>query len=337
MRRAAPGTWPWLGAALALLIAWADPQWPQTQPRWEHVVIVDITQSMNTRDMQVPVVGAAPAATAADSRLAFVRHALQRAVSDLPCGSTLGLGVFTEYRSLLLLAPLEVCSHYDELLAVIGRIDGRMAWASSSEVARGVESALQVTLRASKDAASAPSLVFISDGHESPPLRGGALPTIELPQQQQPPAGWIAGVGGDEPMPIPKFDPTGRALGFWRADEVMQTDPVSLGRTVGGAVQTLVDADGKPVEVFRASGLEHLSSLKEPHLRAVAQATGLQYQRLVGAGDLSAMMRAPALARPVQATTSWRWLPALAALLLLARPFLPRRTPSDSQRKADPP
>ncbi len=346
--RLSPGTLPWLGAALALLVAWADPQWPKTQPLWQHVAMIDITQSMNTRDMQVPVAGGG-GAMAADSRLAFVRHALQRAVADLPCGSTLGLGVFTEYRSLLLLAPLEVCSHYDELLAVIGRIDGRMAWASSSEVTRGVESALRVADRlalestkgrsrvdsspsgggggplpppggAHKDKANAPSLIFITDGHESPPLRGGVLPTIELPQRPAP--GWLVGVGGDTPMAIPKFDPAGRALGFWEPHEVMQTDGVSLGRTVGGAQQTLVDADGKPVEVFRGSGIEHLSSLKEAHLQRVARATGLQYRRVVGAGDLSAMMRAQALSRPVRATASWRWLPALAALLLLVWPFI---------------
>jgi mxaL protein len=325
MQRLSPGTWPWLGAALALLIAWADPKGPTTQPLWQHVAVIDITQSMNTRDMQVPVAGGG--AMVADSRLAFARHALQRALADLPCGSTLGLGVFTEYRALLLLAPLEVCSHYDELLAVIGRIDGRMAWASSSEVTRGVESALRVAdYLAMKDDASAPSLIFITDGHESPPLRGGALPTIELPQRPAP--GWIAGVGGDAPMAIPKFDPAGRALGFWEPHEVMQTDGMSLGRTVGGAQQTLVEADGKPLEVFRGSGIEHLSSLKEQHLQRVAQATGLQYRRVVGAGDLSAMMRAQALARPVRASASWRWLPALAALLLLVWPFfafVPRR------------
>jgi mxaL protein len=316
--RAPAGTWPWLVAALALLLAWADPKWPQTQQRWQHIVIVDITQSMNTRDMQLPLPGGG-GAVANESRLAFVRQALQRALADLPCGSSLGLGVFTEYRSLLLLAPLEVCAHYDELLAVIGRLDGRMAWASSSEVARGVESALQVA----NQVAAKPSVVFISDGHEAPPLRGGALPTITLPPH--PAAGWVAGVGGDTPMPIPKFDPTGRALGYWQADEVMQTDPVSLGRTVGGARQTLVDTDGSPLEVFRASGLEHLSSLKEAHLQVVAQATGLQYRRLRDSADLSAIMRAPQLARALRVPVSWRWLPALAALLLLVWPFLPRR------------
>jgi mxaL protein len=303
----APGTWQWLGAALALLLAWADPQATLTRRRLELFMVVDITQSMNTRDMSL--------AGTDTSRLAFTLAALQRAVAALPCGSRVALGVFTEYRSLPLLAPLEVCAHHEELLAVIERIDGRMAWASSSEVARGVESALQVA----QQLAGRPSLVFVSDGHESPPLRGGQLPTLELPAL---PSGIVLGVGGDLPAPIPKIDPLGRVLGIWEADEVMQSDPMSLGRTVGGARQSLVNSDGSALEVFQASGQEHLSSLKEPHLRELAQVAGLDYRRLRDVADLSAVLRESALARPVRSAVSWRWLPLLAALLLIVWPFV---------------
>jgi mxaL protein len=100
-----------VAAAVLLVLAWADPKALRTQQRWHHLAFVDVTQSMNTLDM--PQAGSTSTAVAADSRLAFTRRALQRALADLPCGSKLGLGIFTEYRSLLLLAPLEVCAHYD--------------------------------------------------------------------------------------------------------------------------------------------------------------------------------------------------------------------------------
>lgn len=309
------GSVPLIVAALALLLAWVDPALPRTQQRWQHVVFVDITQSMNARDMLLPVAGGGGARDL-DSRLAFVRASLRRAFDELPCGSSVGLGVFTEYRALLLLAPLEVCAHYDELVGVSERIDGRMAWASSSEIARGVESAIKVA----DQVAGRPSVVFVSDGQEAPPLRGGVLPTIELPPR--PARGWVLGVGGDTPVPIPKLDPTGRSLGVWQAHEVMQSDPTSLGITPGGVRRDLVDADGRPVEVFAGSGLEHLSSLREPHLRAVAQAVGLGYRRLAAPGDLSAALRAPELSRPVRAAVSWRWLPLLLALAALLYPYL---------------
>jgi mxaL protein len=312
------GTWAWLGAAAALLLAWTDPQTVQTRQRFELFVVVDITQSMNTRDMRLP--GAVGRDAGGDaSRLGFVRAALQRALPALPCGSRVALGVFTEYRALPLLAPLEVCAHHEELLAAIERIDGRMAWASSSEVARGVESGLQVA----HQLAGQPALVFVSDGHESPPLRGGQLPPMTLPAPLAgTAAGVVLGVGGDVPVPIPKIDPLGRVLGTWEADEVMQTDPMSLGRTAGGARQSLVNSDGSALEVFQASGQEHLSSLKEPHLRALAQAAGLEYRRLRDTADVSAALNASALARPVRSAVSWRWVPALAALLLLVWPFV---------------
>ena len=313
-----PRLWPLPLAALLLLVALWNPSAPRTQQRWMHLAFVDITQSMNTLDMPAPGATAVPPGGVGDSRLGFTRRALQRTLAELPYGSQLGLGVFSEYRSVLLLTPLEVCANYEELFAVIERIDGRLAWAGASEVWRGVESAMQVASLVQ----GKPSVVFISDGHEAPPLRGSQRIELELPQHAPP--GWIAGVGGDVPMSIPKFDPNGRALGVWQADEVLQSDPASLGRTVGGARQTLVDADGKPIEVLAGSGIEHLSSLREPHLRSLAEGGGLQYLRLRQPGDLSTALRAQSLARLVTSDASWRWLPALLALALMLWPLLRR-------------
>lgn len=311
------GTLPWLVAAALLLLAWWDPRLPRTEQRWQHVVFIDITQSMNARDMLLPVPGGGGARDV-DSRLAFIRASLRRAFDELPCGSSVGLGVFTEYRSLLLLAPLEVCDHYDELVGVTARIDGRMAWAASSEITRGAESAVKVA----DQVAGRPSVIFVTDGQEAPPLRAGQLPNVELPPR--PPSGWVLGVGGDAPVPIPKLDPLGRSLGVWLPHEVMQSDPTSLGVTPGGVKRDLVDENGKAVEKFAGTGLEHLSSLREPHLREVARAVGLPYRRLAEPGDLSKALRAPELARPVRAAVSWRWLPLLGALAALLVPYLGR-------------
>jgi mxaL protein len=302
---------PWLlGAAAALLmLALAVPRLSLQGASWNHVVVVDITQSMNAVDM--------PWRGASVSRLEFVRRSLHDAVGALPCGSRLGLGVFTEYRSLLLLMPVEVCANYDELLAVIDRIDGRMAWAGASEVARGVFSAVGVV----GALPGAPSLIFVSDGHEAPPRR----PDADVSPEQRPPnlRGVLAGVGGDTPVPIPKFDIDGHRIGVWEADEVMQTDPFSLGRTVGGARQSLVDGDGKPLQALAGSGNEHLSSLKQDHLVALSQGTGLAYRRIDSAAALGAVLRDPALAQTVTAERDVRAVPTALALLLIAVAVLP--------------
>jgi mxaL protein len=296
------------GAALLLALALLGPRWPLPQPHWQHVVYIDITQSMNTRDMTV---AGQPA-----SRLAFARHALHEALRALPCGSQLGLGLFSEYRVLLLMKPVEVCANYDDLLAVIGRIDGRMSWAGASEVSKGVSWAVRTT----RELDGEPTLMFITDGHEAPPLRPGYQPVFSVPGA--PPGrvvhGSLLGVGGQPLSPIPKFDPDGHPLGLWQPDEVMQTDTISAGRTIGGNQQSLVEEDGSPVKVYESSGTEHLSSLKEAHLRGVAELAGLHYRRVADAGDMVAALRDGRLAREAVVARDLRAVPAALALVLMA-------------------
>ena len=309
LRRIGRRTWLQIAAAALLAVALGSPRWPLPQSNWNHVIYLDITQSMNTRDMMV---GGKPV-----SRLAFVQDALHDALLALPCGSRLGIGVFAEYRVLLLMTPVEVCANYDDVLAIIQRIDGRMSWAGASEISKGVFWSIRTT----RLLEGTPTLMFITDGHEAPPLRPDYVPTFS--ERTDEVRGTILGVGGLALSPIPKFDPDGHPMGMWEADDVMQTDTISAGRTIGGSKQTLVEEDGKPVKVYQGSGTEHLSSLKEPHLREIADHTGLQYRRVVDSRDLVAALRDPRLARPAVAPRDLRFVPVTLALLLLAAVFVP--------------
>ena len=305
-----------IAAALLLGLALLSPRWPLAQSHWNHVVYIDITQSMNTRDMSL---GEVQGAGQPVSRLAFVQQALHEALLALPCGSRLGLGLFTEYRVLLLTTPVEVCANYDDLLAIVQRIDGRMSWAGASEVSKGVFWSIRTT----RQLDGAPSLMFITDGHEAPPLRPGSEPRFNEPLGQV--QGAILGVGGAALSPIPKFDPEGHLLGVWEPDEVLQTDTFSAGRTIGGSRQSLVEADGSPVKAYQGSGTEHLSSLKEPHLLELAAQVGLQYRHLATPGDLVEALRDERLARSAVVARDLRFVPAAVALLLLVAAFAPRR------------
>src|SRR5207253_3227068 len=93
---------------------------------------------------------------------------LRRALARLPCGARLGWAVFTEYRTYVLLLPVEVCANYAELAATLDRIDGTMAWAGGSQISKGLMSALRISARIPEH----PAIVFFTDGHEAPPLRG---------------------------------------------------------------------------------------------------------------------------------------------------------------------
>ena len=123
-------------AALLLAAGFFQPTLPWKRSLFEHVVVIDVTQSMNVQDQQID---GRPA-----SRLAFAKQALHEALTDLPCGSKLGWAIFTEYRSYLLFTPVEVCANRAELRASLAGIDGRMAWSGNSEIAKGLHSGIVV-------------------------------------------------------------------------------------------------------------------------------------------------------------------------------------------------
>lgn len=302
-----------LGLAAAALLLGATlfkPTLPLRRAQVDVVAVVDITQSMNVEDEQLD---GRPA-----SRLAFAKATLARLVERLPCGSRVGLGVFTEYRSFLLLAPIEVCEHQKELLGTLALMDGRMAWAGASEVAKAVNSGMAAV----KALEGKPALLFVSDGHESPPLSPRYRPNFTVARGEV--RGLIAGVGGDELLPIPKIGPDGRRYGDWGADEVTQVDPRTLGRggSVGGEQMVEPDAPATVELPGVTPGSEHLSALREGYLRLLAGETGLAYLRLTDAEPLLAALSGPALAREAPGRLDLRpWLGA-AALLGLLLPLL---------------
>jgi mxaL protein len=290
-------------AVLVLALAFAAPQLQMTRPGIEHVVVLDITQSMNVPDEQV--------AGRAATRLQWAQHALQRAILGLPCGSRLGWAVFTEHRAYLLFTPLEVCAHRSELRRSLQTISSRMAWSGNSEVAKGLHSGITIVKALPRPA----SLVFISDGHEAPPLDPRQRPPFDdKPGEVQ---GLIVGVGALQPSPIPKTDPAGQPLGFWGADEVQQSDRSSQGRggSVGAEVMSTDASTTAAAWLGATPGSEHLSSLREAYLRLLATENGFNFHRLTQPDGLLQAMRAPELARPVLTMVDTR--PALAALALL--------------------
>jgi mxaL protein len=299
-------------AALALLLAAWGPQLPLPVSRFEGVLVLDITQSMNAEDYAV---GAKPV-----SRLGAAKLALRRVLEALPCGSRVGLGVFTEYRTMLLIGPLEVCANFRELTSALERIDGRMAWAGASEVAKGIYSAI----RAARALPEHPAIVFLTDGHEAPPVHPGHRPRFD--GQPGEITGLIVGTGGPVLVPIPKFDPDGRRLGFWRPDDVMQTDPYSRGRGGSVANERFADIeDVKPPPGWPAVGNEHLSQLHESYLRLLADELRFDYLRLDsvsgGAEALSDRIQERPLARFAPTRVSLRSVLGLVGLFALVWPY----------------
>lgn len=279
------------------MLAVGTSHWLLSRHTYRYMVTFDVTQSMDVEDLQL---NGLPA-----SRLAVARAAAQEALLALPCGSQIGWSLFADYRVLVLLMPVEVCGHYEELLASLEQIDGRMRWANASRIATGVTWAL----RTAKKMEPPTHVVFLTDGQEAPPLRKPGLPPMAdiTPGEV---GGLLIGVGGQLAARIPKTDSDGNPAGFWTADEVVQRPGLD-------------------------QGIEHLSRREDDYLQSLATAMGLGYVALADPTSMKRAMLDTRLARRQAVETDLRWLPAGLALLLLVWRFLPeRRSPVDGRQGA---
>lgn len=273
--------WVLVLAIALLLLSLVLPNFNLPKRTYHYVVTFDISQSMGVPDMLLdrqPV-----------SRLQYARQAASNMLSQLPCGSTIGWSIFTEHRTFALLLPLEVCAHYETLVSTLDRIGPDMRWRDSSQVGKGLFWSI-------RNSESDPDslVVFVSDGHEAPPKRPGQQLMPELSEKVR---GWVVGVGAEQASRIPKTDTDGRTIGYWSADDVVQSEQAP----------------------------EHLSALREEHMRALADFAGLDYLRLEQVDGLSQAMMNEAMAKRLSAPTSVSWIPALLALLALCWQFTLRR------------
>ncbi|MCB5188096.1 VWA domain-containing protein [Methylobacillus caricis] len=295
-----------------------------TLPRrvFDWFFVLDITQSMNVRDYTVDGKSV--------SRLEYSKKAMREALRDMPCGSTVALGMFTERGTQNIVQPLEVCAHFSALDQTIDHMDWRMAWAADSFITHGVLSAVDLTAKLGQNT----HLAFFTDGHQAPPSNPDYLPKFEgKPGEVR---GILAGTGKEELSRIPKLDEHDNIIGYWELEEVMRF--ATFGMFTSKSVESMEkdmevveDDDGlnrrnashgrNPAEDTQAN----LSGLDEKTLKHLAEITGLDYGRL---GSLRGF------ARDVTSTNmaSWRsgktdlrpWF-ALPALLLILAFFMPPR------------
>lgn len=282
------------GAALLALAAAIGPDRDSRQSLRDVLVVVDITRSMNVRDMD------------GRARLDAARTMLKDWIAGLPCGSRVGLGFFTERRSLTLLEPVEICSDYAALAGTLDGLDWRMAWEGDSMISKGLNHALR---RAAELHAG---LVFVTDGQEAPPLPYTGPEVLRGAS----PGGVILGVGGDSPAPIPKFDDLGREMGFYEAGDV-QHAPARIGPPPADAESRPgYNPRNNPYGEADLTGNEHLSALRADYLRTLAGARGMGFLRLSdGPAALDAALAAHTTARDSVARRSLA--PALGALALI--------------------
>jgi mxaL protein len=276
-------------AALLVLAALFHPKLPIPRDTYRYLFVLDITQSMNARDYHAE---GWPA-----DRLGYAKAAIRRVLHDLPCGSEVGLGLFTTQSVQFLFEPIEICGHFPIVDDVLSHIDWRMAWAGDSHVEQGLYAAVREVGK------SGPGLrlAFFTDGQETPPL--SLKPNFNgKPGEVK---GLIVGVGGTHPSPVPRYDRDNRLLGNWENADIA-VPPVS----------TTDYSEKLEAQALPRQGI-YLSWLDEAHLKDIAAITGLRYHRLEDPADLSRRLREPDFAERRPAATDLRPLLGLAALMLV--------------------
>jgi mxaL protein len=266
---------------------------------FRYLFVLDITQSMNTQDVRLDGV--------AIDRLGYAKAAVRNALLSLPCGSEAGLGLFTTRNTQILFEPIEVCAHLPIIDDVLSHIDWRMAWAADSHIAEGVFSAL----RQLRSRAVPIDLAFFTDGQQTPeavvqPNFGGK------PGEQR---GLLIGIGGLQPVAIPKLDRNNQLIGYWEIGEVRA--PVST--------TAYQNAPAEAAAPLQPTNGPYLSHLFEDRLRQLAVTTGLDYVRLTDFAALNRALQSDARAETRRVATDLSpWL-ALAGGVLLLASFAPSR------------
>lgn len=294
------------GAVVLLLVALLRPTINLQRDIYSYLLVVDITQSMNTVDAAVD---GKPA-----SRNDYTRRLLRDMLASLPCGTRVGLAVFAGASVALQYSPIEVCQNYDAIQDNIAHMEWRMGWAGNSRLRQAAQSIAHLTRTLHEPS----QVVFFTDGEEAPRLH--AFNTLDLTGFQGGKGWLVVGIGSEKGAPIPKFDENNKMLGYWSAESFqMQPGVAQISQENFGA---------RNDDVAMMDSSRQFSKLDEAYLKKYSAEIGSNYVR----GDnMAAVQSAIASLKPARRDLAPielnRLLAGLAGLLLLGaylsrHPFL---------------
>jgi len=286
-----------LAAALVLLlIALLRPTVQVQRDIYSYLLVVDITQSMNTVDMTLD---GKPA-----SRIGYTRRLLHNLVASMPCGSRVSLAFFAGASVALQYNPIEVCQNFSAIQDNIEHMEWRMAWSGNSRLRQGAQAIAHLTRTLGEPA----QVVFLTDGEEAPRLH--AFNTLDFTGFQGGKGWLVIGIGTEKGAPIPKYDENNKLLGYWSA-ESFQMQP-------GVAQISQENIGARNDDVAYSESARQFSKLDEEYLKKYSAEIGSDYVR----GDsIAAVQNAVASRNPARHDIAPlelnRLLAGLAGLLLL--------------------
>lgn len=290
-------------ALLLLLAAACKPTIPVPHNIYSTMLVIDISQSMNTKGMS----------WRGDdiSRLEYTKHIAHDLVASMPCGNRVSLAFFSGLSVAALYTPIEVCANYAAIQDTIARIEWRQAWAGNTRLREGVDSLARL-LRTMPEPTQA---IFFTDGEEAPRLH--AFNTRDLSDFQKDGDWLLVGIGSKEPHPIPKFDENNKLLGYWSAENfvlqpgVAQISQQNLGTRDKGTAVSEND--------------RYQSTLDEEYLLKLSEEIGATYVNGGSLEDVKSAMHELKPSRRDFAPMQIDWLLAIVAGTLVLVSYTPQR------------
>lgn len=240
----------YVGAVFMFVLAVLKPQIQLKQEVHNYLLLADVSQSMNAEDVKLNNQNV--------SRMAYTRYLMKNIVEKSPCGTYFSLGVFAAENVALLFMPLEVCANYDVITDSIDHLEWRMAWRGNSRLSFGVKAAASVF-----DSLNTPAqMLFFTDGDEAPKVN--AINKLDVSGVQVGPNITFVGIGGHQPVAVPRYNANNKWVGFWSSD----TKENSAGAT--GVTYSDTSKDDPDPAVAYEEFDRYLSMLDEDYLKSLA-------------------------------------------------------------------
>ena len=186
---------------VSLLLALYNPSIPITKNIYNYIFIVDISQSMNTKDMSID--------NNEVSRIDYTKTMVSNLLERLPCKSKVSIGMFAGVSVAATYTPIEVCKNFSVINSTIDNLDWRSTWSGNTRIRESMVNLARL-IRSFPESAQ---VIYFTDGEEAPKLH--VFNTRDLSQFQGGNDWLLVGVGSAKGTPIPKYDSKNQLIGYW--------------------------------------------------------------------------------------------------------------------------
>ena len=292
-----------LAAALVLLIiALFKPTVPVKRDIYSYLLVADISQSMNVRDMSID--------GKTVSRMQYEQYLMHRIIGEMPCGTQVSVGLFAGVSVAALYTPIEVCENFNAIDDGINHLDWRMGWSGNSRLRESMVTMAKL-IRSFPEPAQ---VVYFTDGEETPRLH--IFNTRDLTGFQGGKDWLLVGVGSQKGTAIPKLDEYNQLIGYW-ANESFAMQP--------GVAQISQDNIGaRNDEIANDVSDRYMSKLDEKYLEKLSGEVGGHFVDGDSLQNVLAAMKKQPPARREMAAFELKWIIASIAGLLFLAAYLPK-------------